>query len=86
MKLTYYAYPWSFLISQLKQFAAEIFNRFGADRESHFSKYRLTLGTEYNFKKWGTLEAYYRIESEINESDPTLLNIIGLKYTYKIKN
>ena len=68
------------------KFSAEIFNRFGADEESRFSKYRLTFGTEYDFKKWGTLEAFYRLENEINESDPTLINIIGLKYTYIIKN
>ncbi len=68
------------------KFAAEIFNRFGSNEESRFSKYRLTLGTEYDFKNWGVLEAYYRIENEINVTDPDRIGILGFKYTFTIKN
>lgn len=68
------------------QFAAEIFNHFEKEEASHFSKYRLTFGTEYDFKKWGTLGAYFRIENELNVADPEQISIIGLKYKYSIKN
>lgn len=68
------------------KFSAEIYNRFGKNEESEFSKYRLTFGTEYKFKTLGTMGLFYRIEKELNESFPEMTNIIGLKYTYTLKN
>ncbi|WP_248723440.1 DUF2490 domain-containing protein [Seonamhaeicola sp. ML3] len=68
------------------KFSAEIFRSFGVDRENEFSKYRLTLGTEYKFKSFGTIGLFYRIEKEINVSVPEITKIIGLNYTYTIKN
>lgn len=68
------------------KFSAEIFNRFEKDDGSEFSKYRLTFGTEYKFKTLGTMGLFYRIVRELNESVPETTNIIGLKYTYTLKN
>lgn len=68
------------------KFSAEIFNRFGKDADNQFSKYRLTLGTEYKLKKMGTIGLFYRIEKELNQTFPETTNIIGLKYIYTFKN
>jgi hypothetical protein len=68
-------------------FSAEIFNRYRNDGESNgFSKYRLTFGTSLKVKKIGKFKFYYRIEKELNVDIPETLKIIGLKYTYTIKN
>lgn len=66
--------------------AWEIFNHFEKDDENGFSKYRLTIGTEYKFKQMGVLGLFYGIEKEINEIIPETIEIIGLKYTYTIRN
>lgn len=68
------------------KFSAEIFNHFEKGDENGFSKYRLTLGTDYKFKNFGKIALFYRIEKELNETIPKTTNIIGLKYTYTIKN
>lgn len=69
------------------KFSAEIFNRFQEDGEKNgFTKYRLTLGTDYKIKNFGKLGLFYRYQKEINIDIPETLNIIGLKYTYTFKN
>jgi long-subunit fatty acid transport protein len=69
------------------KFSAEIFNQIGQEEENNgLKKYRLTLGTDYNLKNIGTIGLFYRIEQELNETIPKTINIIGLKYTYTIKN
>jgi len=68
------------------KFAAEIFNRFENGEDNKFSKYRLTLGTDYKIKKFGKIGVYYRIEKDINVDIPETTNIIGLKYSYTFKN
>lgn len=68
------------------KFAAEIFNRSQTGGDNGFSKYRLTLGTSYNMKSAGKIDLYYRMEKELNTSLPKTTNIIGLKYTYTLKN
>jgi hypothetical protein len=68
------------------EFSAELFHDFGKEETSEFSKYRLTFGTEYDIKKLGTIGLFYRIEKELNTSIPETTNIIGLSYTYTIKN
>ena len=68
------------------KFSAEIFNRFGKDANNEFSKYRLTFGTEYKLKKMGTIGVFYRLEKELNITNPNITNIIGLKYTFTFKN
>lgn len=66
--------------------SVEIFNRFEKGEENRFSKYRLTIGTEYDIKKMGTIGLFYRLEKELNETLPETTNIIGFKYTYTFKN
>lgn len=68
------------------KFSAELFHRFEEGEDNGFNKYRLTLGTDYEFKKLGKIGLYYRIEKELNETIPETTNIIGLKYTYTLKN
>lgn len=68
------------------KFSAEIFNHFEEGEKNGFDKYRLTLGTDYKLKNAGTINLFYSIEKELNESIPKTTNIIGLKYTYTIKN
>ncbi|MBU2950081.1 DUF2490 domain-containing protein [Tamlana agarivorans] len=68
------------------KFSAEIFNRIGEADDRGFKKYRLTLGTDYKFEKLGTIGLFCRMEEELNETMPKTTNIIGLKYTYTIKN
>jgi hypothetical protein len=68
-------------------FSAEIFNRYRTDGNANgFSKYRLTFGTDFKLKKIGKFKFYYRLEKELNVDIPETLKIIGLKYTYTIKN
>ncbi|MDB2385206.1 DUF2490 domain-containing protein [Polaribacter sp.] len=68
-------------------FSAEIFNRYRKDADTNgFSKYRLTFGTDYKIKNFGKIKLFYRVEKELNADLPETLKIIGLKYTYTIKN
>lgn len=66
------------------KFAAEIFNHQEEKDIYGFNKYRLTLGTEYEFNKKSSLSAYYRIQQGINQVVNTTTRIIGLKFSYKI--
>ncbi len=53
--------------------------------EAKLSKYRLTFGTDYSFKKFGKFGAYYRFQENINENELNkITTIIGLKYSYSI--
>ena len=66
--------------------SAEIFNHFEEGEENGFDRYRITVGSEYNMKKYGKVKFYYRYKKQLNETYPEAKNIIGLKYTYTIKN
>ena len=68
------------------KFSAEIFNHFEEGEDNGFSKYRLTLGTDYKIKHFGKIGLFYRMEKELNVELPETTNIIGLKYTYTLKN
>lgn len=68
------------------KFAAEIFNHFEKEDDNGFSKYRLTLGTDYKIKKLGKIGLFYRVEKELNVDLPETTRIIGFKYSYTIKN
>ena len=68
------------------KFSAEIFNHFEEGEDNGFSKYRLTLGTDYKIKNFGKIGLFYRMEKELNVDIPETTNIIGLKYTYTLKN
>ena len=66
--------------------SAELFNHFEKGETNGFDKYRVTIGTEYNMKKYGKVNLYYRYKKQLNETFPETKNIVGLKYTYTIKN
>lgn len=68
------------------EISAEIFNHFEKEDTDGFDRYRITVGTEYNMKKYGKVKLYYRYKKQLNEDFPETKNIIGLKYTYTIKN
>jgi len=68
------------------EISGEIFNHFEEGEENGFDKYRITIGSEYNMKNYGKIKFYYRFKKQLNESFPETKNIIGLKYTYTIKN
>lgn len=67
------------------ELAVEIFNRGNDDNSREFSKYRLTFGTSYEWKKFGKFGFNYRFErSLIGGRTPMNLNIFELKYRYSI--
>lgn len=67
------------------EFAAEIFNRGNDDGTREFSKYRLTFGTTYKWKKFGKFGINYRYERGLIDGRlPINLNIFELKYRYSI--
>lgn len=65
--------------------AAEIYYNVTENEENEFSKYRLTLGTDYNIKEIGALSIFYRIDKQLNILNPKTRNIIGLKFVYELK-
>ncbi|SFS38752.1 DUF2490 domain-containing protein [Lutibacter maritimus] len=68
------------------EFSAELFNHFKKNEENGFDKFRLSIGTDYDLKKYGKINLYYQFEKELNTSNPSILNVIGLKYKYTFKN
>lgn len=66
--------------------AGELFSRFEEGTDSRIDKFRLTLGTEYNLKKAGVIEAFWRLERSIGETIPDYLYIIGVSYKYTFKS
>ncbi|MFK8013497.1 MAG: DUF2490 domain-containing protein [Marinicellaceae bacterium] len=48
-------------------------------------KLRLTLGTEYAFNKRNELGLFYRLERALNTTYPKTTFILGLNYTYTLK-
>jgi hypothetical protein len=65
-------------------FSVEAFHRFREGETMRYSKYRFTLGTSYNLKKFGKFGVYYRYEGSIIPRTITSLQIIGLDYSYSI--
>ena len=53
--------------------------------DSPFEKWRLTIGTEREFKKIGTFNIFYRVEKELNVTYPFTTHIAGINYTYTFK-
>lgn len=68
------------------KFSAEIFNRFKNGDVDQYNKYRLTFGTDYKIKNLGKIGLQYRIVKGLDVDIPETTHIIGLKYTYTIKN
>lgn len=68
------------------EISAEIFNHIENGDDDGFDRYRLTIGSTYDMKDYGKIKFYYRYKKQLNEEFPETKNIIGLKYTYTIKN
>jgi hypothetical protein len=66
------------------KFAAEVFHRFRKGEAMRYSKYRLTLGTSYNLKKFGKFGIYYRYERSVIVRLPRDITIFGLDYSFSI--
>lgn len=67
------------------EFAAEIFNRGNGNNSREFTKFRVTFGTSYKWKKFGKFGINYRFErSLITRRTPMNFNIFELKYRYSI--
>lgn len=67
------------------EISTEIFRHFEKEQESQFNRIRVTVGTDYDFKKIGSISLFYRMERELNELYPKTTNIIGLSYLYTFK-
>jgi len=51
-----------------------------------FDRLRFKIGTDYSFGKFGDLALFYGIERELGVAYPKTTSIIGVGYTFKIKN
>jgi hypothetical protein len=50
-----------------------------------FDQWRLTLGTDYSFKKMGELGLFYTYQRELGATYPKNTFVVGLNYTYTFK-
>lgn len=70
-------------------FAVELFSRkrdgYSYIGGAKLSRYRLTLGTSYNLKKFGKFGIYYRFQENTRIDNDFQTKILGLKYSYTIK-
>lgn len=66
--------------------SGEIFRHYEEREQTEFNKFRLTLGTRYKTEKLGKIAVFYRMEKELQVSYPKTSNILGVKYTYTLKN
>ena len=65
-------------------FSTEIF-RDMTKYSGGFDKLRFTLGTSYSLKKWGEVDAFYRIEQSLGTNYPKTTYIVGLGFTFTFK-
>lgn len=69
--------------------AIEIFNRkregYSLISGAKLSRYRITLGTSYSFKKFGKFGIYYRYQENTRPDNTFQTTVLGLKYSYSIK-
>ena len=68
------------------EFSVEIFRHFEEGQVNDFNKFRMTLRTKYKMKEFGKIGLFYRMEIALNTAYPFTTNILGLKYSYTIKN
>jgi len=66
--------------------SAEIFNHIEKGEKNGFDKFRFTVGAAYKMKTYGDIGLFYRMERDLMGVYPKTTNIIGLKYTYTLKN
>lgn len=67
-------------------FAAEIFRHYEKESENGFDKMRYTFGTKYKTNSFGSIGVYYRLEKELNETEPVTTDIIAIRYSYTFKS
>ena len=66
----------------------ELFHHMEEGEENGLSKFRATIGTSYDLKKYGDIGLFYRLERELNPTYvdyPKTTYIVGLSYVYTIK-
>lgn len=66
-------------------FSVEFFRSNGKYVSPSFDKFRMTLETNYSFKKAGTLGAFYRFEKDLNTDYGLNHFILGLNYKFTLK-
>jgi len=66
--------------------SGELFRRFERGTQSELDKYRITVGTEYDFENAGSIGAFWRLENDLDQRIGDGLYIFGLAYSYTIKN
>lgn len=65
--------------------SAEVFRENGKYVRANINKFRVTIGTSYDFKKAGEISLFYRIEKELNTLYPLSNNIAGFEYKFTYK-
>ncbi len=67
-------------------FSTELFRAYEKYTIPEWDKLRFTLGGTRKLKNFGKVNAFYRMEKELNESYPVTYNIIGVKLQYNLNN
>lgn len=65
--------------------AWEVFYQLGKG-ETGLYKYRFTVGTRTKLTKSSTAKLYYRLQQEVNRTNPDRTNIFGLEYEIELKS
>lgn len=66
--------------------SVEIFRKFEKYTVPYFSDLRFRVGTSYDMKKYGEIEAFYQIDKGMGVSYPQTTYVVGLGYRYKFGN
>lgn len=64
--------------------SVEIFRHLNREQGAHFYQIRYELGVELLLSTTSDLELFYKLEDEVNVSDPLLVHILGAKLTLKL--
>jgi hypothetical protein len=64
----------------------ELFRKYEKYTLPYFSDFRFRIGTKYNMKKYGEIEAFYQIDRELGIVYPQTTYVIGLGYSYNFGN
>lgn len=68
------------------EISGEIFSKYVKNGLTNgFDHYRLTVGTSYKTKGYGSIGLYYRLQKEVSDFYPKTTNIVRVKYTYTFK-
>lgn len=66
------------------EFSIELFNSFKDGVSMRMNRYRLTIGTEYEWDKIGEFGVYYRFQESLLTDSPGNLSVVGFQYSYSI--